>query len=83
MLSPKNHVYKLYEAETDRPLNADDIKKFKSGIDFGEEKFLPAELKIIDERKAYVEICEGKFHQVKKMFDAYKKSKKESEEDER
>ena len=29
-----------------------------------------ADMKILDEHTALVEICEGKFHQVKKMFNA-------------
>ena len=33
-------------------------------------EFLPADMKILDEHTALVEICEGKFHQVKKMFNA-------------
>ena len=66
MLSPKSHVYKLYRAVVDKSLTEEDITAFKNGI--GE--FLPADMKIIDEHTALVEICEGKFHQVKKMFNA-------------
>ena len=66
MLSPKSHVYKLYQAVVDKVLTDEDVTAFKKGI--GE--FLPAEMKIIDEHTALVEICEGKFHQVKKMFNA-------------
>lgn len=68
MLSPKSHVYKLYEAETDRELTDEDVSAFAGGISFGEQEFLPAEMKLIGRNKALVEICEGKFHQVKKMF---------------
>ena len=66
MLSPKSHVYKLYQAVVDKVLTEEDVTAFQNGI--GE--FLPAEMKIIDEHTALVEICEGKFHQVKKMFNA-------------
>lgn len=66
MLSPKSHVYKLYQAVVDKVLTEEDVTAFQKGI--GE--FLPAEMKIIDEHTALVEICEGKFHQVKKMFNA-------------
>ena len=68
MLSPKSHVYKLYEAECDRKLTKQDARKFAEGIVCGDISFLPAEMKITGENKALVEICEGKFHQVKKMF---------------
>lgn len=70
MLSPKSHVYKLYEAEVDRPLDEKDVKAFADGIKCGDIQFMPAGMKIIGENRALVEICEGKFHQVKKMFHA-------------
>ena len=70
MLSPKSHVYKLYEAECDRKLTLHDVQKFSEGIVYGDKNFLPAEMKIIGDNKALVEICEGKFHQVKRMFSA-------------
>ncbi|MBQ8132812.1 MAG: rRNA pseudouridine synthase [Clostridia bacterium] len=70
MLSPKSHVYKLYRAECDRKLTDKDVKAFGEGIQIGDLQFLPAEMKIIGDQTALVEICEGKFHQVKKMFHA-------------
>lgn len=70
MLSPKSHVYKLYEAVTDKVLTEDDVKVFREGIKYGETEFQPADMKITGEKTALVEICEGKFHQVKKMFNA-------------
>ena len=66
MLSPKSHVYKLYKAVVDKTLTDEDVTAFKNGIN----EFLPADMKILDEHTALVEICEGKFHQVKKMFNA-------------
>ena len=70
MLAPKSHVFKLYEAVTDKVLTNQDIDAFKSGIKCGDIEFLPADMKITGEKTALVEICEGKFHQVKKMFNA-------------
>ena len=70
MLSPKNHVYKLYKAVVDKTLTGEDVQAFENGISLGEDDFLPASMKILDEHTALVEICEGKFHQVKKMFNA-------------
>ena len=70
MLSPKHHVYKLYEAQCDRILTEEDVRAFAEGITEGGDTFLPAELKLIGERKALVEVCEGKFHQIKRMFHA-------------
>lgn len=70
MLSPSSHVYKLYEAECDRELNDDDVKLFAEGITLGDEKYMPAVMKITKKNTALVEICEGRFHQIKKMFHA-------------
>ncbi len=70
MLAPKSHVFKLYEAVCDRPLTQTDVTLFAQGIVCGDEKYLPAKMKITGEKTALVEICEGKFHQVRKMFHA-------------
>ena len=68
ILSPKRHVYKLYEAKCDRELTEQDVLHFAKGITVGEQSFLPAKMKIIAPDTALVEICEGKFHQVRLMF---------------
>lgn len=68
MLSPKSHVYKLYEAECDRELSEEDVSAFEKGIVCGDISFLPAEMKLLGGNRALVEICEGKFHQIKRMF---------------
>ncbi len=69
ILSPKKHIYKRYFARLDGGLNTEMIENFKNGIELSDgEICLPAKLEIADKNSAYVEICEGKFHQVKKMF---------------
>lgn len=74
LLSPKKHVDKTYYARVQGKITTDDITAFKAGVDIGEEKLtLPAELKIIksdEESEIELTICEGKFHQVKRMFQA-------------
>lgn len=70
MLSPKKHIFKLYEAECDKTLTDEDVKRFAEGISSGEDDFLPASMRITGEKTALVEICEGKFHQIKRMFHA-------------
>ncbi len=73
MLSPKSHIFKLYQAETERPVTQADIIAFANGISEGGQAFAPARL-WTEEREggetAMVEIREGKFHQVKRMFHA-------------
>lgn len=73
MLSPSNHVYKLYQAKVSGKVTEDKIKAFNEGIQFMDgTKCLPAHIKVVSEQGdctvTEVSICEGKFHQVKKMF---------------
>lgn len=71
MLSPKKHVDKQYIAQLDEEITEKTIQNFKQGIIFADgTKCLPAKLEIYnnDKKTGLVTICEGKFHQVKKMF---------------
>ncbi len=73
MLSPKYKVYKHYRAVLDYPINEDDVKAFKKGVN----SFLPAKLWVEeadDKNIAHVLVCEGKFHQIKRMFYARQKN---------
>lgn len=72
MTAPKNHVEKIYRAHVDKDLSAEVIAQFAAGVALrGEaQPCLPAELKIIEERVAQVTLCEGKYHQVRRMFAA-------------
>lgn len=78
VISPKNKVYKQYIAELDLPISNEDIAAFAQGIVFADGTICrPARLymaKTGNYTKVCVEICEGMFHQVKKMFSARKKS---------
>lgn len=72
LLSPKKHITKTYVAETEKPVSDGDIKIFEQGMDLGDFVALPARLVPLTEEKPYlaeVTICEGKFHQVKRMFE--------------
>lgn len=72
MLSPKNHVEKKYIAKLDGDITPGVIKSFEEGIIFADgTKCMPAKLetdKNGEKNTGIVTICEGKFHQVKKMF---------------
>ena len=73
LLSPKKGVKKLYEALLDTYPGDNSVEEFKNGVDIGDNyTALPAELKYISKNPviARVEIYEGKFHQVKRMFKA-------------
>ena len=68
--SPKKNVYKRYFARLDRPAEKKDIESFAAGMKFKEFISKPARLEICDDpHEVYVEIAEGKYHQVKRMFE--------------
>lgn len=77
LLSPKKHVEKVYYARIDGKVTKQDMELFEQGLDIGEEKLtLPAKLDIIKsdlESEIYITITEGKYHQVKRMFEAVDK----------
>lgn len=75
LISPKWHVDKVYYAEINKEVNEGDIQAFKKGVVLDDDyKCLPAKLEIVeaneDGSKVYITIQEGKFHQVKRMFEA-------------
>lgn len=75
ILSPKKHINKTYFAKIDGAVTSDHIKLFQEGITLLDGyKTLPAHLEILecDGEKSEISltICEGKFHQVKRMFEA-------------
>lgn len=73
MLSPKKHVYKLYNAVLDGELGDEQIAILENGIDLSDgTRFKPAKVSIPDKKdrtSINIEICEGKYHQVKRMFE--------------
>ena len=74
LLSPKKHVDKTYYAVISGLVTEEDVVKFREGLSIGEKKdTLPAELVILKPgniSEITVTIHEGKFHQVKRMFEA-------------
>lgn len=75
LMSPKHHVAKKYFAHINLAVNEDDVKKMKNGVVIDDGyKCMSAELEIINSNKdgsdVYLTIYEGKFHQVKRMFEA-------------
>lgn len=68
MTSPKKNIYKRYFARLDKPMEEKDIEIFAAGMEFKEFTAKPAKLEITDNpEEVYIEIAEGKFHQVKRM----------------
>lgn len=81
LLSPKKHVDKCYEAIIEGLVDEEDIQAFEEGITLEDGfKCQSAKLEILsvdrekEESVIQVTIREGKFHQVKRMFEAVDKS---------
>ena len=80
LLSPTHHIPKTYYAILDKEVPLEAVQQFKEGVDIGDDKLtLPAELEILpvtineDNNNIYsaeLTIHEGRFHQVKRMFEA-------------
>ncbi|WP_277679889.1 pseudouridine synthase [Gracilibacillus dipsosauri] len=73
LLSPKKHVDKTYFAKISGFVTENDVAEFLQGVDIGDYITKPAKLKILkveEVSEIEVTITEGKFHQVKRMFEA-------------
>lgn len=75
LISPKWHVDKVYYAEINMPVDEADIKAFKEGVVLDDGyKCMEANLEIIenlqDSARVKVTVQEGKYHQVKRMFES-------------
>lgn len=70
LLSYKNHVEKTYYIIYSGTLTEAKIKKLESGIEIDDYVTKPAKFKKISDTEGELTICEGKFHQVKKMMEA-------------
>ena len=79
LISPKWKVDKVYYAKIDKKVTEADIKKFKNGITLDDGYTCKeAKLEILESSdsgsEVMITIQEGKFHQVKRMFEAVDKS---------
>ncbi|WP_207655739.1 pseudouridine synthase [Vallitalea okinawensis] len=74
LLSPKKHVEKIYYARIQGVVTEEDVEAFKNGVNIDDDyTTMPADLKILKSdqvSKVEIIIKEGKFHQIKKMFEA-------------
>ncbi|HBG6049339.1 TPA: rRNA pseudouridine synthase [Clostridioides difficile] len=74
VLSPKKHVPKTYYAKIDGVVTEEDVEAFLEGVVLDDGyKTMPSQLNILkgdDESEIELTIHEGKFHQVKRMFES-------------
>ncbi len=69
--SPKHKVSKIYEVTVNQDLQPRLTSLFASGellLDGEDKPCVPAKLEIISAREARLELTEGRYHQVKRMF---------------
>lgn len=73
VISPKNHVAKVYEVTTARKIEMGYAAVFASGelmLESETTPLKPASLEIIGEKTARLTLFEGRYHQVRRMFAA-------------
>ncbi len=72
LLSPKNHVDKVYFARVDGVLDRSDVEALAEGMALSDGlRCLPAGLEILEDgHSGLVTLREGKYHQVKRMLAA-------------
>lgn len=73
IIAPRAQVAKVYEAELAQDLRGDEAALFASGglmLDGEATPLAPARLEVLAPRKARLTVCEGRYHQVRRMFAA-------------
>ncbi|MCI6728842.1 MAG: rRNA pseudouridine synthase [Clostridiales bacterium] len=71
LISPKNQVPKVYYARHQGPGSQADMDAFAQGLILGDgTKCLPATLEPLGPGESLITVCEGKYHQVRRMMAA-------------
>ena len=69
LISPKKEVPKLYYARHEGAATAEDVAAFAAGLTLGDGTVcLPAKLEPMGAGESLVTVCEGKYHQVRRMM---------------
>ena len=71
LISPKKEVPKIYYARHEGTAGAEDVDAFQKGLTLADgTKCLPAKLEPLGAGESLVTVCEGKYHQVRRMMAA-------------
>ncbi len=70
LLSPKRHVEKVYRFECAKKPSECDLAALESGVDIGGYITKPCAVKMTGETSGEITLSEGKYHQIKLMFEA-------------
>jgi len=69
LISPKKEVPKVYYARHEGTAAEEDVQAFADGLTLGDgTKCLPAKLEPLGPGESLVTVCEGKYHQVRRML---------------
>ena len=69
LISPKKEVPKVYYARHEGTSAAEDVAAFAEGLILADgTKCLPARLEPLGEGESLITVCEGKYHQVRRMM---------------
>ena len=71
LISPKYQVDKVYIATLDKDLDMKIKDEFENGIILDQELTLPSKLEKLDSKVCKVTLHQGKYHQVKRMFEYF------------
>ena len=71
LISPKKEVPKIYYARHEGTAGAEAVEAFRGGLTLGDgAKCLPAKLEPLGAGESLITVCEGKYHQVRRMMAA-------------
>ena len=69
LISPKKEVPKIYYARHEGTATPEDVKAFTEGITLADgTQCLPAKLEPLGAGESLITVCEGKYHQVRRMM---------------
>ncbi len=69
LISPKKEVPKIYYARHEGQAGAEDVAAFAAGLTLRDGTVCrPAELTPLDPGESLIRVCEGKYHQVRRMM---------------
>ena len=69
LISPKKEVPKVYYARHEGEANAEDVTAFENGLTLRDGlECLPAKLEPLGPGESLITVCEGKYHQVRRMM---------------
>ena len=69
LISPKKEVPKIYYARHEGTATQEDVEAFEKGLTLGDgTQCLPAKLEPLGPGESLITVCEGKYHQVRRMM---------------